>query len=377
MAHYIFWLSIVGVLYSYFLYPLTLRVLPTRAPSLIATSPDLPSLSLIITAHNEAARITDKLENSLASDYPPELLEIIVASDCSSDATDDIVRSYSDRGVKLVRADARNGKEYAQSLAIQAASGDILVFSDVATQIPTDSLQKIVTKFAHPLVGAISSEDRFITDDGSIAGEGAYVKYEMWLRSLESKHAGLVGLSGSFFAARKSICQTWDTQSPSDFNTALNCSQHGYIAISCPDILGYYKDIKDPKREYDRKVRTIIRGITAISRQPAVLNPFRFGLFSFQVWSHKIMRWAVPWFMLSLLLTSIRLAGQHWFYTVVFIAQLAAYLLVAAAWRQNNLTKNTLVKLLLFFVQANLAIADATTAFLSGKRMTVWTPSQR
>jgi glycosyltransferase involved in cell wall biosynthesis len=373
----IFWLSLCGALYSYFLYPLILMLIPTRRPTLAITTADKPMVSLIITAHNEATRIEEKLANALAIDYPAHLLEIVVASDCSTDATEDIVRSYSDRGVKLVRADEHNGKEYAQWLAIQAAAGDILVFSDVATQIPSDSIQKIADKFADSTIGAISSEDRFISENGSIAGEGAYVKYEMWLRALESQRGGLIGLSGSFFAARKQICQTWDTQSPSDFNTALNCSRQGFIAISCPDILGYYKDIKDPQREYQRKVRTVIRGITAVSRQPSVLNPARLGLFSFQVWSHKIMRWAVPWFLLALFIASIRLAGDGWFYTLALLCQLAAYGVVIAAWRNPSLLGNTLIKLMYFFIQVNLAIADATVSFLSGKRMTVWTPSQR
>ena len=373
----IFWISLAGALYSYFLYPLVLMLIPSRRLASTTPADTSDKLSVIITVHNEESRIEEKLENTLAADYPKDLLEILVASDCSTDATEEIVRSYLDRGVKLVRADSHNGKEYAQWLAIQASQGNVLVFSDVATQIPPDALTKIAEKFNNPAIGAISSEDRFISDSGAIAGEGAYVKYEMWLRALESRHAGLVGLSGSFFAARKQVCETWDTQSPSDFNTALNCSRQGLIAISCPDILGYYKDIKDPRREYQRKVRTIIRGLTAISRQPAVLNPFSFGLFSFQVWSHKIMRWAVPWFLLALLLSSIRLAGETWFYTLSLLAQVIGYGLIIAAWRNNALRSNTAVRLLFFFVQVNLAIADATIAFLSGKRMTVWTPSQR
>jgi glycosyltransferase involved in cell wall biosynthesis len=376
----IFWIAVFGALYSYFIYPLVLMILPARRTigSTVADSAGLPRLSLIITVHNEAARIEEKLKNTLAVDYPRELLDIVVASDCSTDNTEDVVRSFAADGVRLVRADEHNGKEYAQWLAINAAYGDILVFSDAATQIPADALRLIAAKFADPAIGAISSEDRFITEDGEIAGEGAYVKYEMWLRSLESRHAGLVGLSGSFFAARKQICERWDTQSPSDFNTALNCFRHGFTSISCPDILGYYKDIKDPQREYQRKVRTIIRGLTAISRQAEVLNPSKFGLFSLQVWSHKIMRWAVPWFLLLLLLASCALATSHWFYFLAAIGQLAAYGLVYAAWRNADLLESSsLIRLMYFFIQVNIAIAHATVAFLSGRRMTVWTPSQR
>lgn len=375
----LFWIAVFGALYSYFIYPLVLMALPARPAHRDArTTADLPRLSLIVTVHNEAARIEEKLKNSLALDYPRALLDIIIASDCSTDTTEDIVRSHADQGVRLVRADEHRGKEYAQWLAISAAEGDILVFSDAATQIPNDALRLIADKFADPDIGAISSEDRFITDDGEVAGEGAYVKYEMWLRGLESRHAGLVGLSGSFFAARKEICQNWDTQSPSDFNTALNCNRQGFRSISCPDILGYYKDIKDPQREYQRKVRTIIRGLTSISRQSEVLNPAKFGLFSLQVWSHKIMRWAVPWFLALLLLSNLALATSHWFYFLSLVAQLGAYGVVFAAWRNPSLLqKSSLIKLAYFFFQVNFAIAHATLAFFSGRRMTVWTPSQR
>ena len=202
-----------------------------------------PSLSLIITAHNEADRIKEKLENTLEINYPQSLFEIIVASDCSTDETDRIVDSYVDRGVRLVRADKRKGKEYAQLCAIRQAKGDILVFSDVATKIEAEALNHLVKHFDDVLIGAVSSEDRFISQDGSIAGEGAYVKYEMWLCRLESSRGGLVGLSGSFFAARKEVCERWDISVPSDFNTALNCAQLGMVAISCSDVVGDRKSV--------------------------------------------------------------------------------------------------------------------------------------
>ncbi len=336
-----------------------------------------PIVSLIVTAHNEEARIREKLENTLAIAYPGELLEIIIASDCSTDKTDEIVASYSQRGVRLVRADERKGKEYAQLCAIREAKGDILVFSDVATQIEPDALNKLVRHFNDPSVGAVSSEDRFVSQDGTIAGEGAYVKYEMWLRRLESQRAGLVGLSGSFFAARKEICDEWDIASPSDFNTALNCAKRGLVAISVPDVVGIYSDVKSPALEYRRKLRTIIRGMTAISRHLEVLNPLKMGLFSFQVWSHKILRWAVPWFMALLLFTSALLSAQHWLYAAVLVAQLGFYALVVVGYLSQDLRSHTLIKIPYFFVQVNLAIASATVMFLRGERMTTWTPSKR
>jgi hypothetical protein len=362
--------------YSYFIYPLVLRLLPRRNAAMSA-SDGLPGLSLIITVHNEEARIRTKLGNTLAIDYPKELLDIIVASDGSTDGTEAIVEEYAGRGVRLVRADARKGKEYAQLCAIREARGDILVFSDVATQIPVDALQLVAACFDDRLVGAVSSEDRFISQDGSVAGEGAYVRYEMWLRRLESDRAGLVGLSGSFFAARRSVCADWDIASPSDFNTALNCARLGLVAVSSPKVVGEYSDIKDSAQEFARKVRTVIRGMTALSRHPEALNPLRTGQFAFQVWSHKVMRWGVPWFMLAFFILTIVLLDNGVVFQTVFALQVVFYSLAVAGWISQRLRDISMVRIVFFFVQTNLALAQAAVLFLAGRRMTVWEPSKR
>lgn len=383
MLELIFWVAVFGSLYSYFIYPLVLMALPSRrklpAPAVGAGQSDiqhrLPSVSLIITAHNEAGRIRKKLENTLELVYPD--LEIIVASDCSADETDDIVREYQHKGVLLSRTDERLGKENAQKDAIAMATGDIIVFSDVATSIPPDAITALVRYFDNPTVGAISSEDVFVSRDGGVVGEGAYVRYEMWLRKLESLRGGLVGLSGSFFAVRKTVCQRWDIHAPSDFNTALNCALDGYVAVSAPDVLGHYQDVADPSKEYQRKLRTVIRGWTALARHPEVLNPFRFGLFAWQVFSHKLMRWAVPWFLVILFVVSVILAGSGWIYSLALVLQIIFYGVVLAAHLSPALRERTFIRIPYFFVQVNYAIAHATLQFLSGRRMTVWSPSQR
>lgn len=373
---FLFVMSLVGVVFSYALYPALLGLLPDRRRVLVVPASS-PVVSIIITAYNEQERIGSKLENTLALDYPAARREIIVASDASSDATDDIVRRYIDQGhaITLVRAGERKGKEHAQRLAIARARGDILVFTDVSTVIPADALHPLVENFADARVGAVSSEDRFITADGHVVGEGAYVRYEMWLRALESRKGSLVGLSGSFFAARRTVCEPWDIDVPSDFNTALNCARKGYVAVSDPRVPGHYPNIRDERREYARKVRTVTRGIAGLARNIEVLNPFRFGLFALQVWSHKVMRWAVPWFMLLALLSSWALARTHWFYAAAFAAQAALYVL--ASWARGRPALPALLKIPYFFVQVNVAIAHATLAFLFGKRVTVWEPSKR
>ena len=376
----LFWMAAFTAAYSYFIYAALLFVLPRRRPGVVRPEPaELPMVTLIIAAYNEEQRIATKLDNALAIDYPRDKLEIIVASDCSDDATDAVVKRYAgqDQRVRLVRADRRQGKEYAQHCAIVKARGGILVFSDVATHLPGDAISLLVKYFEDPAIGAVSSEDRFISQDGSAAGEGAYVRYEMWLRRQESRRAGLVGLSGSFFAARKTVCEPWDIYSPSDFNTALNCVQHGMIAVTAPDVLGYYKDIVDGRREYQRKVRTALRGMTALTRHREVLNPCRYRWFSFQLWSHKVMRWAVPWALPLLLVTSVALRGQGLIYQLALWGQLAFYGLGLLAWAVPAVRAVGPVRIIFFFLQVNLALAEALVKLLSGERMYVWQPSQR
>lgn len=378
-----FWISLLGVVYSYSLYPAILFVLSRTQPEKRTDTSNRfdapPSVSLVITAYNEERNIVAKLDDTLKLKYPGKL-EIIVASDGSTDDTDMLVAAYSDKGVKLVRPEQRLGKENAQKYAIERCSGSIVVFSDVSTKIPEDALVHAVKYFDDPQIGAISSEDRFIANEqNDMPGEGMYVRYEMWLRKLESRLAGLVGLSGSFFAARINICHNWDIRSPSDFNTALQCAQQGYKAVTAPDVLGYYKDLADPKKEYQRKLRTVIRGMTAVSRNPACLNPFKFGLFAFQLFSHKIMRWLVPCFMVfALVLNAILIASSEaLIYPMLFLGQIGFYGIALLGHALPSLQSYTLVRLVLFFVRVNLALLHAGIQFIFGKRMTVWEPSKR
>ncbi len=371
-------LAMVGVVYSYFLYPLILLLLPRRRRGALAAESEYrPAVTLIVTAFNEATRIREKIEECLRLRYPGGVLEIIVASDASDDGTDEIVKSLESRGVRLVRAEDRLGKENAQARAIVAAKGDILVFSDVATRIDPDGILNIVAPFADSRVGAVSSEDTFVTADGQVAGEGLYVRYEMWLRGLESRVNSLVGLSGSFFAARRDVCEDWDIRVPSDFNTALNAVKLGYRAVTCPEARGLYTDLKDPRKEYRRKVRTVLRGIAAVGAHPEVLNPFRLGLFAFQVFSHKVMRWLVPWFMLIALLGSLAGIVVHWVFGVLLLLQVLFYAAALCGFASTQFRGLLPVKVPYYFVQANMAVFHASVAYLSGKRVTLWTPSAR
>jgi glycosyltransferase involved in cell wall biosynthesis len=335
-----------------------------------------PRISLIITARNEEARIGAKLENTLALDYPRECLEIIIASDCSSDRTHAIVQQYESHGVRLVVSPERRGKEFAQQCAIAASSMDILVFSDVATQLEPSGLRSIVRSFADESVGCVSSEDRVMGPDGRVSGEGAYVRYEMWLRSLETRLGSVVGLSGSFFAARREVCQEWKTDLPSDFTTLLNSLKLGLRGISDPAAIGYYVDLADGRREYSRKVRTIVRGMSALLQHLELLNPFRFGLSSWQLFSHKLCRWLVPFAMVGALLANAALAWDSAFYAAIGVAQGLAYGIAVFVLSRGGHASG-MVRILSFFVLANLSILHAWYHLAQGRRFTTWEPSRR
>jgi glycosyltransferase involved in cell wall biosynthesis len=329
-------------------------------------------VSFIITAHNEAARIRDKIENTLAQDYPARALEILVASDCSTDGTDDIVREYS-RRVRLVRAPERRGKEAAQGLAVQSASGEILIFSDVATALARDGVTTMVANFADPSIGCVSSIDRFVDPDGRVSGEGAYVRYEMYMRSLETRVNSIVGLSGSFFAARREVCREWAADRQSDFSTLLRSVEMGLRGVLDTRSAGYYRNIADDRRELERKVRTVVRGIHVLATHARMLNPLRHGLFAWQLASHKLCRWLVPFAMVGAALSNVALLPRHPFYGVTLLLQCAFYAIALAGVR----TGAPRLRLPAYLLRANAAVLLAWHRFARGERIALWNPSDR
>ncbi|HEX2958331.1 MAG TPA: glycosyltransferase family 2 protein [Chitinispirillaceae bacterium] len=375
---YVFWFSVFLAFFSYFGYPVTLILVSAVSRKMFLREPVTPSVSLIITAYNEEKRIREKLENTMKLDYPKELLQIIVASDGSTDKTHDIVREYEDRGVELFIVQDRKGKENAQAQAVKIARGDIVVFSDTATRLDPQGIREIVSNFADPSIGCVSSEDKMISDDSSdVGGEGFYVKYEMWLRKLESRINSVVGLSGSFFAARREVCNDFSPKMQSDFRTLLSSMKKGLRGVSDPNAIGYYQDIKDKSREFHRKVRTVLRGLTVFFNHLEFLNFFQFGFFSYQYFCHKLMRWLVPVFLLTAFVSGGVLMAHSGFYRILFALQAAFYVLAFAGILLPALTRIVFIKIPSFFVVVNASIFVAWLKFFKGERVTHWQPSIR
>jgi cellulose synthase/poly-beta-1,6-N-acetylglucosamine synthase-like glycosyltransferase len=250
---------------------------------------------------------------------------------------------------------------------------ELVVFSDASILLEADSLRHIVRPFQDASVGCVSGEDH-IANGG---GEGLYGQYELFLRNQESAIGSIVGASGSFYAQRLEICREFEEGLAPDFLSVLNTVAAGYRAITEPAARGHMKAVKSSGQEFQRKVRTLLRGMTALFDRAGMLNPFRYGLFSFFLISHKLLRWLVPLFLVTMLLSSAFLLDQL-FYQLMFIAQLLFYGLAMLAGPLTSPLHNSIAgKIPLFFVMVNIAIVAAWVRYLRGDRQELWTPSQR
>ena len=377
MIQIIFTISVFAIFYSYFGYPLSLYIISLIRKIRHEKKIIYPDVSIIITAFNEKERIREKIENTLSIVYPKDKIEIIIASDGSTDGTNEIISSYAGKGICFLPIPSRGGKESAQKEAVRRSKGEILVFSDVSTMIDPNGIEQIVSNFSDPDVGCVSSRDLVIGPDGKPGGEGLYVRYEMGLRLLESSVSSLVGLSGSFFAARRVVCEDFAEDLDSDFRTLLNCVKVGKRGIIDPLAIGYYREISDPRKEFDRKVRTILRGITLFFRNTEFMNIFKYGLFSYQYLCHKLLRWLVPFFMIISILAIAIMSFNSSAYLIILISIIAV--LSYSLLLHFNIISNPIGIMMVpvYFIMVNLSILTAWWKYFRKERVIVWNPTQR
>lgn len=287
-------------LYAYLGYPLALRLLAAvrRAPPLPDGDPEQwPEVSVSLPVYNEEAVIADTLDALLALDYPPERLQVVVISDASTDRTEAIVRGYADRGVRLIRLEERGGKTAAENAAVPHLRGSLVVSTDATIRILPGSLKRLVRVFQDPEIGIASGRDRSVARAGGdpVAGESRYVRYEMWVRELETRVGSIVGASGCFYAARRDLHRRLVPEELSrDFIAALRATQSGYRAVSVPDAVALVPRARSLESEFQRKVRTMARGLDSLWFSRAALDPRRTGGFAWMLASHKLARWMVP-----------------------------------------------------------------------------------
>ena len=375
----IFWLSVAAVAYAYVGYPLLLTLLSLIRPKPVHSREWTPSVSVIIAAYNEERDLAAKLENTLALDYPKSQLEIIVTSDCSSDRTDEIARSFASRGVRLHRQQERHGKTAAQNAAVEKASGEIIVFSDATTHYRPDVLRLMMPAFADESVGCVTGRVIYQDEKDSSVGAGtqSYWNYEFFLKRHESNVCSLIGVCGCMYAVRKSAYVPLYNDACSDFIIATTMVEQGLRAVYVPEAVCTEEPNRQAKKELAARVRIISQTFSDLWRNRVMLNPVRSGFYAVELWSHKVMRYLVPVFLIVIFVMSAVLSPRNVFYAGVFFTQVAFYLAAIVSWVLEKAGLHfRLLALPQYFVITNLASLIAFVKFLSGETYTKWEPSR-
>jgi len=383
LAIAVFAIAVAFAGYAYVGYPCLLKLVsvlhPGRRPPNAPTS--WPAVSITIPVYNEAATIAATLRRTLEIDYPAERRQIVVVSDASTDDTDDIVRGFADRGVELLRVPVRRGKTAAENAALPLLHGEIIVNTDASIHVPPDALRPLIAAFTDPTVGVASGRDESVTGlpDQSNQGESGYVEYEMWLRELETRVGGIVGASGCFYAIRADLHQVCVPDGLSrDFAAALVARERGYRAVSVPQAICFVARTASVRNEFRRKVRTMTQGMQTLMYRRQLLNPARFGLFAWMLFSHKVCRWLAPWAGLAalaaLVVLSVTAPWARWLLGGVAVIGIAAA--AGWAWPVGRVAPR-LLAIPAYLVSGNVAALLASIGAVRGARHATWEPTRR
>lgn len=375
----VFWVAFALVVYAYAGYPvlLWLLALVRRRTSQTRAVVDL-DLTLLICAHNEAQHIGAKLEECLALNYPKDRLQILVASDGSTDGTDEIVQQFAPRGVELVRIPRQHGKTHAQNVAAKCARGRVIVFSDATARYNADALQYLAGRFSDARVGAVSGA--YVYHDPSQLsptdlGARAYAGYDNRLRDLQGRVSTITGCCGCIYAVRRDLYTELDPRIISDLVQPLHVLRQGYRVAFEPRAVAWETATASVHREFSMRVRVVARAIAGLATVSCLLVPWRHPWVSLQLWSHKLLRWSVPLLMVAMFSASLWLARSP-LYRMLFVAQVVFYVdaLLALMIPLRGVWKP--LTLPLYFCTINTAAVAGMLQYLRGNRYTVWQPDR-
>jgi cellulose synthase/poly-beta-1,6-N-acetylglucosamine synthase-like glycosyltransferase len=373
----IFLLSTVVLFYTYIGYPLLVYVVSLFKPRNVERGELEPFVSVVITAYNEEKDLEAKLKNTLALDYPKDKLEIIVASDCSTDRTDDIVRSFESHGVKLYRQPKRLGKTAAQNTTAEMAAGEMILFSDATTMYRPDVLRALLPNFADPTVGCVSGKLIYVDPANTGIGTGArsYWSYETFVKEAESRACSLIGVSGCLYAVRKSAYVPMYPEAGSDFLIATKVFEQGLRTIYEPAAVCTEETNRQAGRELQMRVRVITQTYTDLWRHSYMMNPLRSGFYAVQLFSHKVLRYSVPVWLTLLFISSFILSFSYNIFLPAFLAQFGLYGIAVLSWALGRGGKNIgLMAVPQYFVLTNVASVIAFFRFIKGDRLATWEP---
>ena len=373
-AETFFWISISALFYIYVGYPLLLFCLAKLCDRRDERSGCTPKLSILIAAYNEERGIRKKIEQTLALDYPPDKIEILVLSDGSTDHTDQIVREFTDARVRLIHVHGRKGKTNAQNEGVRSAVGEVLIFSDATTVYHDQALRYLASNYADPTVGAVSGRYQYFDPQGqSPTGMGtmAFWNYENFIKKMQSAIQTISGCCGCIYSVRKNAYTELAPEVISDLVQPLHVIGKGFRVVFEDRALAYEETTQSTSEEFAMRVRVVTRGIRGLLSVPDLLTPWKFGWVALQLWSHKVSRWLVPFFLLILFGSSL-LLWQSPFYRLFLGAQVVFYMLSILAlliplqrlWRPLGIP--------LYFCTLNAAALVSVIEVLRGKKYVVW-----
>lgn len=368
----LFWIALLTLAYHYLGYPILLLALGVGKKEQLCSADITPSVSLIISAFNEESVIRQKLDNSLSLDYPRDRLEIIVASDGSTDRTPAIVREYAD-AVTLYQYPQRRGKNAALNDTAPHARGDILVFTDANGMYQKDALRLLVRHFADPRVGCVCGELIYRNPTGNPVAEGYnhYWRYDQWLKKLESRLYSLLGANGSIFAVRRPLNEPLNPRTSNDMVLPIKIAARGFAVVYEPEAVSVEAGSAGEGEELRRRSRIVARGLLGVWEVlPTIIRNGRL-LLLVQLVSRKLIRYIYPLLLIPLLVSNIFLEGP--IYRAILALQLIPYALLPVGYAFSRAGKKLrLLSLPYYFFVGNLAALLGLLKVVSLRELATW-----
>lgn len=362
----IFWISAALIGYIFAGYPAIVWVISRFIRKPVKKGDYLPTVTMIIAAYNEASVIKQKIENTIAIDYPREKFEIIVFSDGSTDHTDAIVKSFAPMGIRLLRVEGRVGKTECQNRAVAAATGEVIIFSDANSLYDVNAIVELVKNFADEKVGVVVGELRYLKHGAS--EENTYWGIEQALKSWETSVGSCLGANGSIYAVRKNLYKNLSPHAISDFIEPFFIRRQGFRVVYEPAAFCIERVGKNAE-EFSRKRRIILRALQSLHLISDFLNPFKYDWYSIQLWSHKVIRWFAFIPLITVFIANAFLFNDI-FFRIIFFMQIIIYLLAIIGIFSRAKPFAILYYFFVKYIAAVLAVWD----WVSGKRSVIWKP---
>jgi poly-beta-1,6-N-acetyl-D-glucosamine synthase len=372
MSEFLFWFSVVFIVYTYIGYPFFLILLSRLKRRTIKKHPVSPTVSIIVAVRNEEKNIAMRLRNLCEQDYPSNKFDIIIVSDNSIDGTNEIVHSFGDSRITLLPLPQPSGKALAVNCGVESAHGEILVFADARQRFEKNAIRELVANFSDPEVGCAGGEMVFLDNiDSSVRTEmNAYWRYEKSIRKNESATGSVMGASGSIYAMRKILYKQLPPGTIlDDVLTPMNIINQGYRVVFDSDAIAYDSVSNDVEQEWRRKVRTLTGNWQLIGLAPWLIIPWR-NKDWIRFLSHKIFRILVPFFLVMLLLLNMKLDG--FFYQIFLSAQIICYSLVTCGYFFPRFRIYKIFNVPYFFMVMNVAALFGFFYWVTGKDKQIW-----